>query len=138
MDIELILPTEMSMEDLAVRLAGAAWGVLAGDPREREAYRGSFGQLTDAILERLNEMRTGEQAMGGIRTVHLACEESQSPDALEVGLTSAIAGRLKGLLSDLRAVQLVTHDLPESLGDVLRAYEWIDPVSPVRPMAHGM
>ena len=126
MKIELILPAEMTLKDLADRLAGAVWSVLKEDVREQPIYQGHFDQVTGAILDRLNDMCEGEEQAGGLRSVRLSCDAPPASDALEAGLTRAIAGRVTGVLSDLRAVRLITHDLPSALGDVLRPYEWID------------
>lgn len=124
MNVELILPTEMSLETLAERLAGEVWRVLVSDPRERDAYRGTFGRLAASVLDGLTSMRVDDQSLGGVHSVRLASADPDEADALERSLTRAIVRREAEVLSDLRAVRLVTQELPRAMANVLKPYEW--------------
>ncbi len=126
MQVELILPTEMTLEDIADRLARAAWRVLAGDHREWGGYQGTYVPVCEAIADHLARCRISEQPMGGVRAVRLDGDAPENAGGLEAGLTRAIACRVGELFSDLRAFRLVTHDLPGALHEALRPYAWVD------------
>jgi len=100
--------------------------VLVSDPRERDAYQGAFGRLAASVLDGLISMRVEDQNLGGVHSVRLACEAPEAADALEMSLTRAIVRREAEVLSDLRAVRLVTQELPRAMANVLKPYEWCE------------
>jgi hypothetical protein len=138
MRVELILPSELSLRDLADRLAGAVMDLLSSDRREAGAYEGAQASVSDAILDYLTQFRISEQSLGAIRSVMLAGGDAGTDDRLEVGLTRAIAGRLGVLFDDLRAVRLVTRELPDALWRVLQFYEWVEPMPEAGPLTSGL
>ena len=134
MEYELILPAHMSLAEVADRVTRAVRDVLASSRDTRDAARAD-GPIAEAVEEYLMNTLRSEVPMGGVRSLRFSGESNGPGEGLEAELTRAIARRVHEVFKDVRAVQLVTHDLPEAIHGALDAYLWSEPERPARGSA---
>jgi len=135
MDHELIMPVELTEEDLADQIARAVWVALAGLRRAKTVTQDRFEEVRSGIRDHLRRAACGRRSLGTVAIFRFERDPQTMAGEFERNLTRTIAARAPELFPGGAQDTLLVRELPNAIRGVLERYLWIDGADVAPPYA---